>query len=108
MSIFDPLHDPDDENGVDAWYDYREQEWHRGPIYPLAEKHGIDVEMLKSLEPTTQHIKGHLMASITRSDLGGIESDDHITEAERAALYERYTRLYNVNLDAPRPDGDGD
>ena len=34
--------------------------------------------------------------------------DDHITEAERDALYTRYTRLHNVNLDAPRPDSDCD
>ena len=31
-----------------------------------------------------------------------------ITEAERDALYTRYTRLHNVNLDAPRPDSDCD
>lgn len=36
------------------------------------------------------------------------DDDEHITEAERATLYERYTRLYNVNLDAPRPDNDSD
>lgn len=33
---------------------------------------------------------------------------DHITEAERAELWQRYMVLHSVNLDAPRPDNDSD